>query len=420
MYQISRLKNGLTVATAEMPHMTSVSVGLWVGVGGRYEPPAISGICHFIEHMLFKGTKRRTAREISAAVEGIGGYMNAFTGEESTCFYARAAQERLEEMLEVLMDMFLQSRFTPEDIEKERGVIKEEIAMYLDQPHHYVHELLNETMWPEHPLGRPLTGTARTLDGFERHMLIDYLRANYNAATTLVTAAGNVRHAALVKAVNRYAREFTTGKRPAFLPAGGKQGKPRIKLFTKETAQMQVALGIRACSRHDERRYALRVLNTLLGDNMSSRLFQVLREDHGLAYSVHSSVSYLDDTGVLTIAAGLDTDKLPAAMTLMMREVRRFITTLPGAKELRQARDYLIGQLDLTLENTENHMMWLGDHLLGYGKVLSPAEIKKRVSQVTVAQVRQVAREFLRPQNLSLAMVSPLKSDKGLERLISL
>jgi len=319
-----------------------------------------------------------------------------------------------------LMDMFLESRFAPEDIEKERGVIKEEIAMYLDQPHQHVHELLNETMWPEHPLGRPLTGTERTLDRFTRSKLMEYLRVNYNSATTLVTAAGNVRHAALVKAVNRYERRFPAGKRPPFLPVDAQQTGPRIKLFTKETAQMQVALGIRVCSRHDDRRYALRVLNTLLGDNMSSRLFQVLREDHGLAYSIHSSLSYLDDTGVLTISAGLDTDKLSRAMELMMREVRRFTTTLPGGKELRQARDYLIGQLDLTLENTENHMMWLGDHLLGYGKVLSPAEIKKRVSQVTAAQIRQVAREFFQPRHVSLAMVSPLKSDKGVAPMIRL
>ena len=165
MYEISRLKNGVVVATAEMPHMASTSLGMWVSVGGRYEPAPANGMCHFIEHMLFKGTQKRTAREISAAVEGIGGYLNAFTGEESTCFYARASHEQFAHVLDVIMDMFLNSRFTAEDIEKERNVIKEEIAMYLDQPHQHVQELLNETMWPTHPLGRPLTGTAETLDG---------------------------------------------------------------------------------------------------------------------------------------------------------------------------------------------------------------------------------------------------------------
>jgi predicted Zn-dependent peptidase len=418
MYEISRLKNGVVVATAEMPHMASTSLGVWVSVGGRYEPAPANGMCHFIEHMLFKGTQKRTAREISAAVEGIGGYLNAFTGEESTCFYARASHEQFAPVLDVIMDMFLNSRFTAEDIEKERNVIKEEIAMYLDQPHQHVQELLNETMWPAHPLGRPLTGTAETLDGFTRKRLIEYQQTNYNARTTLITAAGNVRHRDIVRAANGYARKFPEGKRPAFLPADTPQDRPRIKLFSKATAQMQLAMGFRLCSRHDDRRFALRVLNAILGDNMSSRLFQSLREDHGLAYSVHSSVHFLEDTGVLTISAGLDTENLTKALDLIRRELRRCTSTLPAIKELRQARDYLMGQLDLTLENTENHMMWLGDHLLGYGKVHSRDDIAKRVSTVTAAQVRAVAREFLKPERLSVAMVSPLKDERVVVRAI--
>ena len=418
MYEISRLKNGVVVATAEMPHMASTSLGVWVSVGGRYEPAPANGMCHFIEHMLFKGTQKRTAREISAAVEGIGGYLNAFTGEESTCFYARASHEQFAHVFDVIMDMFLNSRFTAEDIEKERNVIKEEIAMYLDQPHQHVQELLNETMWPAHPLGRPLTGTAETLDGFTRKRLVEYQQVNYNARTTLITAAGNVRHRDVVRAATGYARKFPEGKRPTFLPADTPQERPRIKLFSKATAQMQIAMGFRLCSRHDDRRFALRVLNAILGDNMSSRLFQSLREEHGLAYSVHSSVHFLEDTGVLTISAGLDTENLAKAFELIRRELRRCTSTLPTIKELRQARDYLMGQLDLTLENTENHMMWLGDHLLAYGKVHSRDDIAKRVSTVTAAQVRAVAREFLKPERLSVAMVSALKDERFVARAI--
>ena len=419
MYEVSRLKNGVVIATAAMPHMASTSLGVWVGVGGRYEPAPANGMCHFIEHMLFKGTQKRTAREISAAVEGIGGYLNAFTGEESTCFYARASHEQFATMLDVIMDMFLNSRFASEDIEKERGVIKEEIAMYLDQPQQQVQELLNETMWPSHPLGRPLTGTPKTLDDFTRKGLIEYQQANYNVRTTLITAAGNVRHRDVVSTASRYARKFPQGKRPTFLPADTPQDQPRIKLFTKATAQMQIAMGFRLCSRHDDRRFALRILNAILGDNMSSRLFQSLREDHGLAYSIHSSVHFLEDTGALTISAGLDTDNFRDAMVLIRRELRRCTSTLPTIKELRQARDYLVGQLDLTLENTENHMMWLGDHLLGYGKAHSRDDIAKRVSAVTAAQVRAVAREFLKPERLSVAMVSPLKDERVVARAIN-
>ncbi len=418
MYQIARLDSGLTIATAEMPHMASVSLGLWVGVGGRYEPAPLNGVSHFIEHLLFKGTHKRSAKEISQAVEGIGGYLNAFTSEESTCFYSKGRHDRLPELLEVLMDMFLHSTFDKREIEKERGVIKEELAMYLDQPQHHVHELLNEIMWPDHPLGRSLTGTYKTLDALDRPQLVNYQRENYVAATTLVIVAGKLSHEKVVKAVSRFGSHFCAGKRPQFLPVQEGQAGARVRLLTKKIAQTQLALGFRACSRHDERRYALRLLNTLLGENMSSRLFQVLREDHGLAYSIQSSLSLFDDVGTLTISAGLDTDKLPRALKLIKRELSRFTESAPTAKELRDARDYLIGQIDLSLESTENQMMWLGDQLIGYGKIIRPAQIKQRLTEVKAGQIRAAARDFLRPERMNLALVSPLRSEKGLAKVV--
>jgi predicted Zn-dependent peptidase len=227
-----------------------------------------------------------------------------------------------------------------------------------------------------------------------------------------------MRHEKVVRAISRFADQFTEGKSPQFAPVQEQQTQTRVRLFTKETAQTQLALGIRACSRHDERRYALRLLNTLLGENMSSRLFQVLREDHGLAYSISSSLSLFDDVGTLTISAGLDTDKLPQALKLIRRELRRFTENAPTARELRDARDYLIGQIDLSLESTENQMMWLGDQLIGYGKIIPPAQIKQRLSEVKAGQIRSVARQFLRPETMSLALVSPLKSDPGLAKML--
>src|SRR5438477_7031337 len=418
MYQISRLKNGLTVATAEMPHMASVSLGLWVGVGGRYEPAPLNGVSHFIEHLLFKGTHKRSAKEISRAVESIGGYLNAFTGEESTCFYSKGLHDRLDDLLEVLLDMFLHSTFARGEIEKERGVIKEELAMYLDQPQHHVHELLNEILWPEHPLGRSLTGTEKTLDGLRRPQLVRYQRENYVASSTLLIAAGNLRHDKVVKAITRFGSQFPAGKRPNFVPVHERQTRTRVRLHTKQTAQTQLALGIRACSRHDDRRYALRLLNTLLGENMSSRLFQIVREDHGLAYSISSSLSLFDDVGALSISAGLDTDNLPQALKLIRGELRRLTETAPKPRELRDARDYLIGQIDLSLESTENQMMWLGDQLIGYGKIIPPAQIKQRLSEVQPSQIRNVAREFIRPERMCLALISPLKSEAGLARIL--
>jgi len=420
MYQITHLPSGLAVATTEMPHRASVSLGLWVGVGGRYEPAELNGVSHFIEHLLFKGTPKRSAKEISQAVEGIGGYLNAFTGEESTCFYSKGRHDRFNELLDVLADMFLNSKFDPDEIEKERGVIKEELAMYLDQPQHHVQELLNETLWPDQPLGRPLTGTVQTLDAMTRVDLLNFQRTNYVTGATLIAAAGNLSHKRVVNAVARYAPRFPRGKRPRFVPAASPQTKARVRLVTRKVEQTQLALGFRTCSRHDERRFALRLLNTVLGENMSSRLFQVVREERGLAYNIYSSLSFFDDTGDLVISAGLDTENVARTLSLIQRELRHLATRPPAASELRRARDYVIGQIDLSLENTESLMMWLGEQLLGYGQVVSPAQVKRRLSQVTASEVRGVARDFFRADRLSLAMVSPLKSERGLTKTLRL
>lgn len=420
MYQITRLKNGLTIATAKMPHMASVSLGIWVGVGGRYEPAEISGVSHFIEHLLFKGTKRRSAEKISQDVEGIGGYLNAFTSEENTCFYSKARHDRFDELLDVLGDMFLNSTFAPVEIDRERNVIKEEIAMYRDQPHQYVQELLNETLWPNQPLGRSIAGTEQTLDVMDRAKLLKYLRQNYVASSTLITAAGNLQHKQVVNAVSKLTKHLRVGQRTNFIPAVAKQIAPRLRLFTKRTEQTQIALGIRACSRHDERRYALRLLNTILGENMSSRLFQSVREKHGMAYSIYSATSFFDDTGDLVISAGLDTDKLEKALELISFELRQLAEKLVSPGELRRARDYVIGQLDMSLESTEPQMMWMGEHLLGYGKIFRPDEVKQRLSKVRAGEIRAVARDFFRPERLNLALVSPLKKEPALERALRL
>jgi len=393
---VTHLPNDLRLATAEMPQMTSVSVGVWVGVGSRHEPAEINGVCHFIEHLLFKGTKKRTAKEISQAVEGIGGYLNAFTSEEATCFHARACHDRLEELIEVLLDMFLNSKFAPVEIAKEREVIKEEIAMYLDEPQHQVQELLNTLLWPDQPLGRPITGTAQTLDATTRPRLMGYFNDHYAAGSVLIVAAGQLKHEQLKRAVSRFAGRFKGRPRSRFVPARNDQPGPRIRLFTKKTEQTQIALGIRTCSRHEERRYALRLLNTILGENMSSRLFQTVREDRGLAYSIYSTPSFFDDTGDLVISAGLDTDKLPKALRLILAELRRLTESPPGKAELDRARDYVIGQIELAQESTENQMNWVGEQLLGYGRIFSPAEIKRRLREITRGQVRAVAQEFFR------------------------
>ncbi len=400
--------------------MSSVSLGIWVGVGGRHEPADISGVSHFIEHLLFKGTKKRSAERISQDVEGIGGYLNAFTSEENSCFYSKARHDRFDELLDVLGDMFLHSTLAPVEIDRERNVIKEEIAMYRDQPQQYVQELLNETLWPDQPLGRSLAGTEQTLDATTRQKILDYQKQNYVASATLITAAGKLQHKQVVEAVKKLAKHFRVGKRATFLPATNRQTEPRARLLTKNTEQTQIALGIRGCSRHDERRFSLRLLNTILGENMSSRLFQTVREKHGLAYSIYSAASYFDDTGDLVISAGLETDKVEKALKLISVELKNLAEKIISPGELRRARDYVIGQLDMHLESTEAQMMWIGEHFLGYGKIWLPDEVKQRLSDVRVSEVRAIARELFRPERLNLALISPLKKSSALKRILEL
>lgn len=449
MHHLTRLPNGLTIATAAMPHMASVCLGVWVGVGSRYETAQQSGASHFIEHLLFKGTRHRTAQEISEAVEGLGGYLNAYTSEDHTCFYAKARADRFPRLLEVLMDMFLASRFAPVDINKERDVIKEERATYRDQPQQLVQELLNETLWPDHPMGRAIEGTPESLDGLNRARLLDFFRTNYVASNTSFVATGNVTHEAVVKAVKRLTKRFPAGPRPVCEPvnnvnivpggppsarrqanagkmpaaAGGTPAPlslPRVRLHTKATEQTQLALGIRGVSRHDERRFALRVLNALLGECMSSRLFQRLREDRGIAYDVHSSVSFFADCGDLSIYAGVEEDKLEKVLRLIAKELRQLAAKGPSLAEVRRARDYVIGQFDFALEGTEPHMTWLGELIIGHGRLKPPGQTREQLAAVTPTQIRAVARDLFRPDRLNLALVSPLKRVSGLESLLKL
>jgi predicted Zn-dependent peptidase len=295
-------------------------------------------------------------------------------------------------------------------------VIKEEMAMYLDEPQHRVQELLNATLWPGHPLGRSITGSNQTLDALARSHLLGFLRANYVAPSVVIVAAGNLPPRRFTRAVARYAARLPAGPCPEFTPARDDQQAPQVCLFSKKTEQTQMALGVRGCSRHDRRRYALRLLNAILGENMSSRLFQVIREDRGLAYSIYSAPSFFADTGDLVISAGLDTDKLPQTLALVRRELRRLTEAPPSASEWRRARDYAIGQIDLSLESTDGQMNWLGEQLVAYGRAIQPAAAKRLLHRVTPAGIRAVARDLFRPERLNLAVVSPLKDAERLRR----
>ena len=416
MYHVTQLPNGLRLATVEMPQMASVSLGIWAAVGSRCEREPENGISHFLEHMLFKGTKRRSAAQISREVEGIGGYINACTSEEHTCYHARAHASQAATLMDVLSDMYLNPVFDRREITRERSVIKEEIAMTYDQPSQHVLELSDETLWPNQPLGRSIAGTERSLNRTRQRELAGFHSRHYVSGSTVVVAAGDIRHADLLHLAKRLAKRTPKGERSEWFPAVQQQTQPEICLYTREMEQTQLALGIRTCSRHDPRRFALRLLNAVLGENMSSRLFQSIREEHGLAYSIYSTPNFYHDTGSLTIAAGLDTSNTQKALALTMTELRRLREKAPTTSELRRARDYLIGQLELSLESTENQMNWVAEQLLGFDKIIPPDQIKDRLHEVRPSDLRRAAQDFFQPDRLCLSLVSPLKNSRHLRK----
>ena len=408
-YRLTTLKNGTRIATAEMPHMESASLGVWAGVGGRHESQKLSGISHFIEHLLFKGTKKRNSRKITEAVEGIGGYLNAFTTEDHTCYYAKACSSHLPDLCDVLSDMYLNSQFPPAEIEREREVIGEEIRMYKDNPGHHVQELLSQTMWQKHPLGRPLTGTIESISAFDRAKLMNFMREHYNGRTTIVTAAGKVSHDDVVAQLEPLLGKLPAGNVPRFARYRVANSHPKVSLFTQETEQTHLAMAFYSFGRLDERRFALKLLSVILGENMSSRLFQKLREKYGFCYSVQSGMVALADAGVINISAGLDTGKLEKALRVIMEEVERFCHKAPARNELRKAQDYTIGQTLMGMESTTNQMMWLGESLLGHGKILDPVKIQEKIMAVTPEQIQAVACHCLKRARLGVAIVGPTK-----------
>ena len=415
-YHLTTLANGSRIASVDLPHMRSVAVGFWAAIGGRHEAPPVSGISHFIEHLLFKGTRQRSAKEITEQVEGVGGYINAFTTEDHTCYYAKAAAPHFERLCEVLGDMYCNSVFEQQEIEKEREVVREEIMMYRDNPGQHAQELLTQTMWPGHALGRPLTGTVETINRFRRPQLLDYRRRHYVGRTTIVAVAGPLRHERVLEILTPILRKIPAGRTARFSRARLKEeGPARVALVSQDTEQTHLAMGFHAFGRRDERRFALKLLSVILGENMSSRLFQKLREERGYCYSVQTSTVTLEDAGAFSLYAGLDPRNLKRAVRLILRELESICRKKPGREELRKAQDYTIGQTLMGLESTTNQMMWMGESLLGYKHVLDPGEIERRILEVTPEDIQRCACYCLNRGRLGVAVVGPFKESNVIE-----
>ncbi len=414
--KVSTLPNGLKVATCAMPASQTAAVGIWCAVGARFESARLSGISHFLEHLLFKGTKRRTSRQISEEVEGVGGDLNAFTDEERTCYYAAASVDHFPRVSSVIADMYQNSRFDPSEIERERGVIAEEIEMVRDEPAQYVHELLNGQTWKGHALARPITGTKSTLASISRKDLLDHLRGHYHAGRTIFTAAGAVDHGEVVKLASGLFGKLPNhgrGHRVPFFKAPVPQTIPRIFIASRESQQSQLALSFRGVGVRDPRRHIASLLNIILGGNMSSRLFQELRERRGLCYSISSSLSVYADCGSFDISLGLDEGNVTKALKLILKECRRVAERGVSVAELRRACDYSIGTSRMALERAATQNYRLGTLLLTLGRIVPPEEVYATLARVTTSEIQSLARELFRNETISLAMVAqgPTKKD---------
>lgn len=408
-YNRHHLPNGVTIASVRLPGMESVSLGVWVKVGGRYEKKAKAGISHFLEHLLFKGTETRSCTDLKEAIEGIGGTFNAFTGEEFTCYLVRALGKHLSTGVEVLSDMVLHATLTDEDIEKERRVILEEIKMEMDVPMHFVHELLNQLLWPEHPLGMELAGTPETIRALRRRDIVAYRDFYYNPKNIFVIAAGAVDHGRLVREVRKHFSKVS-GKRPSFfLKVTRRSPKVAMHFAFKKTAQTHLAMGLPALRRNHPDQRALSLLNVILGANMSSRLFQEVRENRGLAYEIGSHISRFHDTGALVIGAGIDAKKADESVRVILGELEKLKKERVGKEELHRAKEYYRGQLLLGLEDTTDHMLWMGESLVTLNRLMRPKEILNKIARTTPEEMRSIARRIFQNRSLKLALIGPQK-----------
>jgi len=415
---MTTLANGVRVITEAMPHVRSVSVGIWIGSGSRREIGEQNGLSHFIEHMLFKGTTRRSAEDIARSVDSIGGNLDAFTAKELVCFNTKVLDQHLSLAFDVIADLVLHPLFRDEDIEKEKGVILEEIKMEADSPDYLVHEIFTSNFWKDHPLGKPILGTRETVKRFDRAMLNSFYSAVYAPANVLVTAAGNLTHERMVNLVREHFESLPPGE--PLPPDQAPTTHARIALRNKKALeQVHLCLGVPSYPLPHEERFACYVLNTLLGGGMSSRLFQNIRERQGLAYAVFSELNPYRDTGCLSIYAGTSIESARKVVESILGEFRQLKAQAVNDEELRRAKDHLKGSLMLSLESTSSRMSNLARQEMYFAKFFTLDELVESIEAVTAADVQRIAQTFFDPKQIALTVLGNLENWKmGREDLV--
>lgn len=407
-YHKTVLDNGIRIVSETIPHVRSVSLGVWADVGSRDEKPDQNGISHLLEHMVFKGTRKRSVRDIAQSLESLGGYLNAFTTKEQTCFYARVLDTNVPEAMDVLSDIILHPTFKAEELEKEKLVVIEELKNSEDDPEDIIHDYFEKAIFPHHSLGYPIIGTEENLRRFRRDDLVSHVAFHYHPSRIVVAAAGNVDHARLVKMTQKYFGGLRLGTvQRKRLPGPTRGIRPAYREYPRPINQAHVSLGTVAYSINHPDRYPLLVMNALLGEGMSSRLYQTIREKHGYAYSVYSFVNLLSDTGIFGTYIATDKKNIDNAITLVHKELQRLVKTPVSGAELRRTKSQIKGTMMLGLENMSSRMMRLGSSELYFEKYIPLDNIIKSVDAVTSEGIQRTAADVFDRRRFSTVVIRP-------------
>ncbi len=407
-YRKTTLDNGIRVVTERIPSVRSVSLGVWADVGSRDESPSWNGITHFLEHMVFKGTRNRSVTDIARSLESLGGYLNAFTTKEHTCFYARVLDAHVPRAMDVLSDLVLHATFRRRELEREKLVVIEELKNSEDSPEDIIHDYFDKALFPRHPLGFPIIGTEENLRRFRQDDLHTYVSRHYRPDRIVVSAAGNLDHPALVRLVERCFRGARAGSGQRRRTPGPTHNAKRVLAeFTRPIQQAHVCLGTIAYGIRHRERFPQLVMNALLGEGMSSRLYQVIREKHGLAYTVYSYLTMLSDTGVFGAYLGTDRKNIDNAVELVYRELERLKTRMVSRSELARTKAQIKGTMMLGLENMSSRMMRLGSGEITFGSFATLDEILRKIDAVTPEAVQRVANRLFHRQELSTVIIRP-------------
>jgi predicted Zn-dependent peptidase len=408
MFVKQYLENGIPVVMESFKNVRSVAVGVWVKVGSRYETAAKNGISHFLEHMFFKGTKKRSPKDIAVEIDSMGGDLNAFTSRENTAFYIKVLDEYLEKGVDLLSDIFVHSTFPEDELEKEKKIIKEEVKMVEDTPDDYIHDLFNQTIWGQEGLGQPILGRRETIASFTRDDLVQHISKYYGTKDIIISCAGKFQPAKLMGLLRDRFGGLRRGSEPKKGPSP--EFRSDVKVYSKDISEAHICIGVPSVPQTSEDRYALFVLNTLLGGGVSSRLFQEIRENRGLAYSVYSYTSMYIDTGLWGVYAGVSKKRIREVAEIIIREMLSLGDTLTE-EELDKAKKHLKGNMILGLESTNSRMNNIARQEINFGRYISPEQISKAVEIVSMKQIKELSARLLRKKSLSMTAYGPLQKD---------